>query len=180
MDIARIQQALAAENIDGWLFYDFRKSNPVAYQVLALPYNDMYTRRWLYFVPKEGTPTALISAVESHVLRALPGARRVYRTWQEMHESLQTLLRPGMRVAMEYSPLNAIPYMSRVDAGTVELVRSFGAEVVTSANMAQRFVSQLSDAQMESQREAGRRIIAAKDRLFEELGDDLRAGNTVR
>ncbi len=175
MEIARIQQALAAENIDGWLFYDFRKSNPVAYQVLALPYDDMYTRRWLYFVPVEGTPTAIISAVESHVLRSLLGERRVYRTWQEMHEFLQTLLRPGMRVAMEYSPLNAIPYMSRVDAGTVELVRSFGAEVVTSANMAQRFVSQLSDAQVESQREAGRRIIAAKDRLFKELGDDLRA-----
>src|SRR5258708_1616048 len=176
MNLEQIQQALRNENIDGWLFYDFRKSNPIAYQVLALPDNDMYTRRWLYFVPKEGVPTALISAVESHVLRSLPGVRRVYRTWQEMHESLQKLLRPGMRVAMEYSPLNAIPYMSRVDAGTVELVRSFGAEVVTSANIAQRFLAQLSAEQIEGHREAGRRLIAVKDQLFAELGNDLRQG----
>ena len=179
MEIAHIQAALTAENIDGWLFYDFRKSNPIAYQVLELPHRDMYTRRWFYFVPREGTPTAFISAVEAHVLRSLPGERRVFRTWQEMHELLKVLLRPGTRVAMEYSPLNAIPYMSRVDAGTVELVRSFGVEVVSSANMAQRFVAQLSDAQVESHREAGRRIIAAKDRLFQELGDDLRAGKAL-
>ena len=179
MEIDRIQQALTAENIDGWLFYDFRKSNPIAYQVLELPDRDMYTRRWFYFVPREGSPTALISAVESHVLRSLPGGRRVFRTWQEMHEFLKALLRPGTRVAMEYSPLNAIPYMSRVDAGTVELVRSFGVEVVSSANMAQRFVAQLSDAQIESHREAGRRIITAKDRLFQELGDGLRAGKAL-
>ena len=179
MEIDRIQQALTAENIDGWLFYDFRKSNPIAYQVLDLPHRDMYTRRWFYFVPREGKATALISAVELHVLRSLPGERRVFRTWQEMHEFLKGLLRPGTRVAMEYSPLNAIPYMSRVDAGTVELVRSFGVEVVSSANMAQRFVAQLSDAQIESHREAGRRIIAAKDHLFQELGDDLRAGKAL-
>ena len=179
MDIARIQQALTAERLDGWLFYDFRKSNPIAYQVLELPHDAMYTRRWLYFVPQQGTPTAFISAVESHVLGTLPGTRRVYRTWQEMQELLKALLPAGTRVAMEYSPLNAIPYMSRVDAGTVELIRSFGIEVVSSANMAQRFVAQLSDAQMESHREAGRRIIAAKDRLFEELGTDLKAGTVL-
>ena len=179
MDIARIQQALADERLDGWLFYDFRKSNPIAYQVLELPHDAMYTRRWLYFVPQQGTPTAFISAVESHVLSTLPGTRRIYRTWQEMHELLKALLPPGTRVAMEYSPLNAIPYMSRVDAGTVELIRSFGAEVVSSANMAQRFVAQLSELQMESHREAGRRIIAAKDRLFQELGADLKAGTAL-
>jgi len=179
MDIARIQQALVDEQLDGWLFYDFRKTNPIAYEVLGLPIDDMYTRRWLYFVPRQGTPTAFISAVESHVLRELPGERRVYRTWQEMHEFLKTLLQPGTRVAMEYSPLNAIPYMSRVDAGTIELVRSFGAEVVSSANMAQRFVAQLSATQMESHREAGRRIIAAKDHLFQELGADLKAGTAL-
>lgn len=179
MELERIQQALAAEQLDGWLFYDFRQSNPIAYQVLALPLEDMYTRRWWYFVPRSGAPAAIVSAVESHVLHALPGERRVYRTWREMHAQVAELVRPGMRVAMEYSPLNAIPYLSRVDAGTVELVRSFGVEVVSSANISQRFVAQLSNEQIASHLEAGRRLIAAKDTLFIELGKQLRAGATL-
>jgi Xaa-Pro dipeptidase len=178
MELERVQQALASEKIDGWLFYDFRKSNPIAYQVLSLPPHEFYSRRWFYFVPAQGAPTAIISAVESHVLRSLPGQRRIFRTWQEMRTYLSELLLPGMHVAMEYSPMNAIPYMSRVDGGTLELVRSYGVAVVSSANIAQRFVAQLSDAQIESHREAGRRLIAAKDRLFAELSADLRAGST--
>jgi len=174
MDLERIQQALALEKLNGWLFYDFRKSNPLAYQILSLPEQEFYTRRWFYFVPTQGTPTALVSAVEPHVLHSHPGQRRVFRTWQEMHAHLKDILQPGMRVAMEYSPMNAIPYTSRVDAGTVELVRSCDVEVVSSANIAQRFMAQLSDFQVETHREAGRRIIAAKDRLFEELSKALR------
>ncbi len=173
MDIKRIQQALQDEHIDGWLFYDFRKSNPIAYQVLALPQQEMYTRRWFYFVPAQGTPTSVISAVESHVLRSLSGGRLVFRTWEEMQQHIQSLFKPGMRVAMEYSPMNAIPYMSRVDAGTVELIRSFGVEVVSSANLSQRFVAQLTEEQIESHREAGRRLIAAKNQLFADLTHDL-------
>ena len=176
MELDRIQQALYSEGIDSWLFYDFRKSNHVAYQVLKLPTDGLYTRRWFYFVPVQGAPSALVSAVEPHVLRSLSGERRVFRTWQEMRAHLGELLRPGMRVAMEYSPMNAIPTMSRVDAGMLELVRSYGVEVVSSANLAQRFVAQLSDEQVESHREAGRRMIAVKDNLFAALGDDLRAG----
>src|SRR5712692_10854817 len=102
MELDRIQQALYSEGIDSWLFYDFRKSNHVAYQVLKLPTDGLYTRRWFYFVPAQGTPTALVSAVEPHVLRSLPGEQRVFRTWQEMHALLQGLLQPGMHVAMEY------------------------------------------------------------------------------
>ena len=173
MDIKRIQQALQDEHIDGWLFYDFRKSNPIAYQVLALPEQEMYTRRWFYFVPAQGTPTSVISAVESHVLRSLSGERLVFRTWGEMQQHVQSLFKSEMRVAMEYSPMNAIPYMSRVDAGTVELIRSFGVEVVSSANLSQRFVAQLTEEQIESHREAGRRLIAAKNQLFADLTHDL-------
>lgn len=179
MQLERIQQALATEQLDGWLFYDFRQCNPIAYQVLSLPLAAMYTRRWWYFVPRAGAPTAITSAVEAHVLGELPGERRVYRTWREMSAYLGELLHAGMRVAMEYSPLNAIPYMSRVDGGTLELVRSFGAEVVSSANIAQRFVAQLSAQQVESHREAGRRLIGAKDRLFAELGAQLRVGTAL-
>jgi Xaa-Pro dipeptidase len=176
MDLTAIQQALQSAHLDGWLFYDFRKSNPIAYQVLGLPSNAFYSRRWFYFIPAQGQPTALVSAVESHVLGELPGQRLVFRTWGEMREHLRALLRASKRVAMEYSPMNAIPYLSRVDAGTLELVRSFGVEVVSSANLAQRFGAQLTGEQMESHREAGRRLIAAKDSLFATLGQDLRAG----
>ncbi|MDQ2886452.1 MAG: M24 family metallopeptidase [Chloroflexota bacterium] len=176
MNLERIQEALRAEMCDGWLFYDFRKSNPIAYQVLELPLDEMYTRRWFYFVPAAGTPTALVSAVEAHVLRSLPGARLVFHTWQEMHAQLRTLLQGSRRIAMEYSPMNAIPYISRVDAGTLELIRSFNVDVVSSANLSQRFVAQLSAAQMQSHRAAGRRLIAAKDALFTQLGSDLRSG----
>ncbi len=179
MDLEQIQLALQDEGLAGWLFYDFRKSDSIAYQVLTLPADAFYSRRWFYFIPTQGTPTAIISAVESHVLSSLPGDRRIFRTWQEIRTYLQTILNPGMRVAMEYSPMNAIPYMSRVDGGTLELVRSYGVEVVSSANLAQRFIAQLTPAQVESHRQAGQRLIAAKDALFDELSDNLRAGTAM-
>jgi Xaa-Pro dipeptidase len=179
LDLEQIQQALDSEGLDGWLFYDFRKSNPIAYQVLSLPLDSFFSRRWFYFIPVQGTPTALVSAVEPHVLHSLPGEQRVFRAWQEMQTHLGAILVAGKRIAMEYSPMNAIPYMSRIDAGTLELVRSYGVEIVSSANIAQRFVAQLSVAQMESHREAARRLIAAKDALFAALGNDLRAGEAL-
>jgi Xaa-Pro aminopeptidase len=179
MDLKRIQQALRDEQLNGWLFYDFRKANPIAYQVLGLPSQEMYSRRWFYFVPAQGIPTAVISAVEPHTLRSLPGQRLIFRTWQEMHAHVHSLLASGTRIAMEYSPMNAIPYISRVDAGTIELIRSFGVEVVSSANLAQRFIAQLTEQQIASHREAGRRLIAIKDQLFAELSTDLRAGRDL-
>ena len=176
MNLEQIQKALQSEKLDGWLFYDFRKSNPIAYQILSISLDSFFSRRWFYYVPASGTPTALVSAVESHVLNSLPGEQRIFRTWQEMRSHLEALLPAGRRIAMEYSPMNAIPYMSRVDGGTLELIRSYKVDVVSSANMAQRFIAQLSEAQMESHREAGRRLIAAKDALFAALGNDLSAG----
>ncbi len=179
MNLKQIQEALQSEKLDGWLFYDFRKSNPIAYQILSISLTSFFSRRWFYFIPAHGTPTALVSAVESHVLNSLPGEKRIFRTWQEMRSQLEDLLPAGGRIAMEYSPMNAIPYMSRVDGGTLELIRSYKVDVVSSANIAQRFIAQLSEAQMESHREAGRRLIAAKDALFAALGNDLRAGITL-
>ena len=176
MNLEQIQQSLRDEGLDGWLFYDFRKSNPIAYTVLSQPADAFYSRRWFYFIPVHGTPTAIISAVESHVLGALPGERRIFATWQDIRTHLQAVLSPGMHVAMEYSPMNAIPYMSRVDGGTLELVRSYGVEVVSSANVAQRFIAELTPEQVESHRVAGQRLIAAKDALFTELSEHLRAG----
>ncbi|HEV2583953.1 MAG TPA: M24 family metallopeptidase [Ktedonobacteraceae bacterium] len=176
MNLTEIQQALQSERLDGWLFYDFRKSNPIAFQVLSLPLDGFFSRRWFYYIPARGEPTRLVSSVESHVLDKLTGARLVFRTWQELQAHLGSILSQAKRVAMEYSPMNAIPYLSRVDAGTIELVRACGVEVVSSADLAQRFGAQLSQAQMESHREAGRRLVAAKDTLFSAIGRDLREG----
>ena len=155
MDLAALQAALREADIDGWLFFDFRRSNPIAHAVLQLPVHGLFSRRWLYFVPSNGEPVALTSAVESHVLGSLPGKQRVYRTWQEYRQQLAEMLEGSQRVAMEYVPDNAIPYASRVDAGTIELVRGLGPEVVTSANIAQRFEAVLTPGQIESHRQAG-------------------------
>src|SRR5436189_842609 len=180
MELERIQQALAGEKLDGWLFYDFRKSNPIAYQILSLPIEDLYTRRWFYFVPAEGTPTALVSAVESHVLHSLPGERRVFHTWQELHAYIEAFLRPGMRVTMQYSPMNAIPYVSRVDAGTVELVRSCGVDVISSADLVAQFEAVWTEAQLATHQNAAQKIGRLIDDTFSEIGRRVRAtGSTT-
>jgi Xaa-Pro dipeptidase len=179
MDQERIQQAIRDAGFDGWLFYDFRKLNPLAYRVLGLSEEGFYTRRWFYFVPAQGEPTAIISSVEPHVLGELPGRRRVFRSWRELTTLLEESLQSARRLAMEYSPMNAIPTMARVDGGTLELVRSLGKEIVSSANLVQQFVAVLSAAQVEMHREASRRLLVIKDELLNSLARQMRAGETL-
>ena len=159
-DIAHMQEVIAAEGLDGWLLFDFRRSNLIAHRVLGLPPHAFFSRRWMYYIPARGAPTRLVSAVEAHVLDMLPGERRVYRTWREYQALLGEMLTGAKRVAMEYVPDNGIPYVSLVDAGTVELVRSLGPEVVSSADFTQRFEAVLTPAQIESHREAGQALLA--------------------
>src|SRR5262249_58039290 len=130
-------------------------------------------RRWIYYLPVEGEPTALVSAVEPHVLSGLPGRQRVYRTWQEYQAMLGETLAGVRRVAMEYVPDNAIPYCSRVDAGTVELVRRLGVEVVSSSDFAQHFEAVLTPAQIESHRAAGKALLRARDGIASWLPDQF-------
>src|SRR5579875_3296337 len=177
--IAQLQEAVRDAGIDGWLLYDFRRSNPIAHRVLGLPSHAMFSRRWFYYIPAQGTTTALISAVEPHVLSELPGERRVFQTWKQLHADLRETLSGAKRVAMEYSPDNAIPVTARVDAGTVELVRGMGVEVVSSANLAQRFEATLTPAQIETHRDASRRILTAKDALVEWVRQELAAGHDL-
>ncbi len=179
MDQERIQYAIREAGFDGWLFYDFRKSNLLAYRVLGLDEAGFYSRRWYYFIPAQGEPTAIISSVEPHVLRELPGQRRIFRSWQELGALLEETLQGARRIAMEYSPMNAIPTMARVDGGTLELIRAFDKELVSSANLVQQFVAVLSAAQMEMHREAGRRLIAIKDDLLHSIAQQVRAGEAL-
>ncbi len=171
--VDELQETLRAEHLDGWLFFDFRHSNAVALRVLGLSPHAFFSRRWMYYVPASGTPTKLVSSVESHVLADLPGDTQIYRSWQEYRRKLGETLAGATRVAMEYVPDNAIPYVSLVDAGTVELVRGLGPEVVSSADFVQRFEAVLSPAQMDSHRAAGRALMAAFNRLLPWLREQL-------
>ena len=117
--VSEIQQALREAEIDGWLFYDFRGSDPLAYRVLQLDPTIHVTRRWYYWIPAHGVPVKVLHRIEPHVLDTLPGQADCYVSWEQQRTLLARLLTGGPRVAMQYSPLNAVPYVSRVDAGTI-------------------------------------------------------------
>ncbi|HLX36558.1 MAG TPA: hypothetical protein VKR29_02115, partial [Candidatus Binataceae bacterium] len=154
--IAEIQTALAEAALDGWLFYDFRQSDPLAYRILELPEHDIATRRWFCFIPRADEPRKLVSAVEAHRLDAIEGAPIVYRSLEEMRDGLLRMLTGARRIAMAYSPNGAIPYVSRVDAGTIELVRSFGIEPTPSGDLIQRFEACWDDDQWAMHLEAAK------------------------
>ncbi len=177
-DIARIQKELAAAGVDGWLLYDFRNRDAIAYHVLGLDFGKFTTRRWFYWIPTHGDPVKLVSKVEAGKLDALPGAKREYLSWRELHASLKQLLGPARRVAMQYSPQANIPYVSIVDGGTVDLVRSLGYEIVSSAGLVQTFQAVLDDAGYRSHVEAGERVQRIKDEAFAKIGSELRARRT--
>jgi Xaa-Pro aminopeptidase len=181
LDVPALQRTLGELGLDGWLLHDFHGQNPTAVEALGLG-GRMLTRRWCYLVPARGEPTALVHAIELGSFPAgVAGRRRSYASWDSYQQALRELLAslPGRRVAMEYYPLCAIPYLSRVDAGTVELLRSMGAEVVSSAELVQRFLCRWTPHQLASHVRALRAIDAAKDAAFEQIGVALRRGVKV-
>lgn len=179
MGIADIQRALREEKLDGWLFFDHHERDPIAYRVLMFRPPAVPTRRWYYFVPADGEPRALLHRVEPGMLDALPGVRTYYSSWLEQEAGLRSLVGDARRVAMQYSPQCAVPYVAMVDAGTVELVRGLGVEVVTSADLVQLFEARWSDRQIETHLEAGRRVDEIRRAAFEKIGDRLRRGVPV-
>jgi Xaa-Pro dipeptidase len=164
--IRAIQGALQRAGVDGWLFADFRGSDPLAYRILKLSNASMLSRRWYYYLPAAGEPRKLVHRIESHSLDLLPGRPQQYASWSELHVQLKGVLADSHCVAMQYSPRNAIPYVSRVDAGTVELVRSFGIEVVTSADLVQRFEAIWTPEQWEAHQYAARFLRTIIDEAF--------------
>ncbi|HVG28607.1 MAG TPA: M24 family metallopeptidase [Pyrinomonadaceae bacterium] len=179
--VAAIQRALRDAGLDGWLFYDFRQSDPLAYRILKLDPNQFSTRRWFYFVPAEGEPTRINHAIEQGKLDALPGRKLIYSSWQRLNEHLRDALATaaGSRVAMQYSPENSIPYISRVDAGTIELVRSLGAEPVTSADLVQTFEAVWTREQYDSHVKAADNIHNIIHEAFAEVARRIRADEPV-
>ncbi len=150
MDIAEKQQAVRDADLDGWLLYDFRGGNPLARSVLGLKEKPSGSRRWFYFIPGSGEATKIVHAIEADALDSLPGKKIIYRGWRELHESLASLLADSQTIAMEYSPNANNPYVSRVDGGTIDLVRNQRVEIVSSGNLIQYFETRLTEEQWET------------------------------
>ena len=178
LDISAVQAALKTDGLDGWLLYDFRGINPLAADVTAVNRQGghLATRRWYYLVPAVGEPRALVHAIEKDALAHLPGSSRRYAGRDQLETGLRELLSGVRRIAMEYSPECAIPYVSRVDAGTMELVRRFGVEVVSSGDLIQRFSAVWDDAAIATHRAASEKLYRVKDRAFDAIGRRLTDG----
>jgi Xaa-Pro aminopeptidase len=176
LDISAIQRALNEQGLDGWLWYDFQGANPIAQRMAGLNGGGhMATRRWFYLVPATGTPRGLVHQIEPHTLDRLPGTKAPYAGRAQLESGLQHLLEGTRRIAMEYSPNGAIPYVSRVDAGTIELVRGQGVDVVSSGDLVQQFEARWSDEAMASHRAASEKLYRIKDRAFDAVRSRVRA-----
>lgn len=176
MNIEAIQKELKNEGLDGWLFYDFHNRDPIAIRILNIDPKRFTSRRWFYFIPSEGTPKKLVHKIESWKLDHLPGEKLIYLPWEELHSNLRQILAGAKRIAMQYSPRNSIPYVSNVDAGTVELVRSFGIEVLSSANLVSLFEAHLTDEEIETHARAGELMHKVKDLTFREICKRIKNG----
>jgi Xaa-Pro aminopeptidase len=179
LSIPAVQRALKEEGLDAWLLYDFHGSNPIARRLAGLEAGKMASRRWYYLIPASGTPKKLVHAIESHNLDHLPGDKTIYSQRERLSAGLGELLNGYHRVAMEYSPGNAIPYISRVDAGTVESVRQLGVEVASSGDLVQRFEAVWSDEALQTHRSASDRLYRVKDKAFELIRDARRNGREL-
>jgi Xaa-Pro dipeptidase len=177
LNVAAVQEALRTHGLDAWLLYDFQGSNPVSYRMAGMGGSGhLATRRWFYLIPATGEPRALVHAIERYNLDHLPGPKTVYAGREQLQAGLGTLLKGITRVAMEYSPNCAIPYVSRVDAGTIELVRGLGAEVVSSGDLIQQFEACWDGAAIATHRKASEALYRIKDRAFESVTRRMRDG----
>ena len=180
IDVAAIQEALRKANLDGWLLYDFHGSNPIASRIAGLTGGaHMTTRRWYYLIPAHGRPRGLVHAIERHNLDQLPGDKTVYAGRQQLDIGLTNLLQGVSRVAMEYSPMCAIPYLSRIDAGTAEAVRAKGVEIFSSGDLVQQFEASWTADQLASHQVASAALYRIKDRAFASAASAVRAGRAL-
>ncbi len=177
--IEAIQAELRANGLDGWLFYDFHHRDPIAARVLGLENSGLGTRRWFYLIPARGAPRKLVHRIESNALDALPGRKLQYAGGEELEKNLSRLLVGMPKVAMQYSPRNAIPYVSMVDAGTVELVRAHGCKVVSSADLVQKFEATWTAEQYQEHLQAGRIIDRITEEAFARAGAMVRAKESL-
>ena len=177
-DLKALQDELKRRKFDAWLLYDHHHRDPIAYRVLDLQAT-MVTRRWYYFIPATGTPQKLVHRIEAARLDSLPGDKHLYSAWGEQREKLKAILGAAKKVAMQYSPFNNIFYVSLVDAGTVDLVRSFGVEVVSSVDLIQHFEARWSEAQHQMHLEAGKLVDDVMQQSFARIAAHVREGKKL-
>jgi Xaa-Pro aminopeptidase len=178
MHLDDIQSALRDQKLDGWLFYDHHNRDPLGYRILGLPEGGHVTRRWYYFIPATGEPKKLVHRIESFKLDTLPGSKKSYSSWQELEAELAAMLEGATKIAMQYSPRNAIMYVSLVDAGTVEVLRGFGKEVVSSANLVSQFEAVLTEAQIATHFAAQAKLDEVLKAGWRRMGELARSGGT--
>jgi len=179
MDLSAIQQALRERNIDAWLFYDHHHRDPIAYRVLGLPKDLMVTRRWYYLIPAKGEPLKLVHKIESGHLDSLPGSKSQYAGWQELFDSLKHMLTGHRDIAMQYSPNNIVFTISMVDAGTADMIRGLGKNIISSADLVAQFEATWTDEQIKTHFEARDAIDAITAEAFKEIGRRVRNGGTT-
>jgi Xaa-Pro dipeptidase len=173
MNLEAIQSALRDQRVDGWLFYDHHHRDPIAYRILGLSDSLHVSRRWYYLIPAQGQPRKLTHRVESGKLASLPGTGHLYSSWQELEDGLRTMLEPYKTLAMQYSPRNAIMYVSMVDAGTIEVLREMGKTIVSSADLVSQFEAVLTAEQIASHYQAQKSI----DEIVREVWKYIAAGS---
>lgn len=180
MDLNSIQHALKAEKLDGWLFYDFHHRDPIAYRILGLSEGIHPSRRWYFFIPSEGLPQKIMSAVEAKIIESLPGDTRIYLSLEDQKAHLQAAMGSNRAIAMNYSPMNNVPYVSLVDAGTVELIHSLGYEVYSAQNLIQIFEGLVKEEAFVTHQVASEKMHRIMANAFEEIGRRLRSGTICR
>lgn len=178
MDLKLIQKELKKAKLDGWLFYDFHNRDHLAYKILGLE-NKHTTRRWFYFIPAKGEPKKLVSAVESTKLDTLPGKKFVYLPYKELHKLLKKILGSEKKIAMQYSPQNNIPYISLVDAGIIELIKSFGIKVVSSANLVSIFEALIDENGYKLHKEAQKDIDEIRRLAFNKIREAINSNQKL-
>lgn len=177
--ITEVQNDLQQLGWDGWLFYDFRRSNELACDFLEISKHAFLTRRFFYWIPKVGEPVKVVHGVEQHMLDHLPGIKKIYRTWQELDVLLKDLLHGQRQVAMEYSPYNAIPYVSKVDAGTIEKLRAWGIDVVSSADLFQKYQCVWSQSQLQSHLKAADVLDKTAGKAWNFIGNSIKTNKVI-
>jgi Xaa-Pro dipeptidase len=179
MNVAAIQSALRERNIDAWLFYDHHHRDPIAYRVLGLPESLMVTRRWFYLIPADGEPIKLVHKIEAGHLDSLSGKKFLYSGWQELFEQIKTIISPYRDIAMQYSPNNLVFTVSLVDAGTIELIRGLGKNVVSSGDLVAQFEATWTDDQIKTHYAARDAVDAITAAAFHEIGRRVRNGGVT-
>ncbi len=173
--ITQIQQKLKDYNLDGWLLYNFRGTNQFASKILEMTSGKLSSRRYFYYIPASGTPQKLVHSIEQFDLDHLPGEKTIYNQWKTLHEGLKKVLSGSKTICMEYSPNNDIPYLSKVDAGTIEFIRTFGVNIISSGDIVQYFEARWNDEQYNDAQDTANILLRTIDKAFNFIGESLRS-----